>query len=653
MEEAAALQSGATLQDGKYRIVQILGQGGFGITYEAEQVALNRRVAIKEFFMKEYCERDGSTSHVTLGTSGSKDLVSKFRAKFVREAQMIAAFNHPHIIKIYDVFEENGTAYYVMEYLEGDSLSAKVQKEGPMSVEQAKAYIREVGQALSYIHQRNCLHFDVKPSNIMLDNDGRAVLIDFGVSKHYDKAGQQTSSTPVGISKGYAPLEQYQQTEISSFTPATDIYALGATLYYLLTGTVPPGASEINEDGLPSHPSIPEQLYKAIETAMQPRRKSRPQSVAAFLNLLDGVVDEDEATTLVGVAKPTPAPAAKPAAPQPVAKPKPVPPKPKPEASKPRPVAPKPKPVAKDPVDPSPKPSRKGLWIAIAAGVVGLALALLLIPRISSKSPKQVLPKDSIAVVAPITEPLQEAEPQAPAAAQEAPAATQKAPATEQQPPATEPQTGSARITSTPAGAHIWLDGKNTGKVTPGVLEGLKPGSHKLVLKLDGYDDKTVTLTVTAGARAQSNQTLVKKAAPSTQTTSTQQSSTSTSKSKVEELEAIKSKRTANTLVAYADLDEYPRFQGGDPNTFSIWLARNVVYPASARENGIQGKVQLSFIINADGSVSDVKVTNNVDLALRKEAIRAVESSPKWTPGKKDGRAVRVSYQTSVTFRLQ
>ena len=649
MEEAAALQSGATLQDGKYRIVQILGQGGFGITYEAEQVALNRRVAIKEFFMKEYCERDGSTSHVTLGTSGSKDLVSKFRAKFVREAQMIAAFNHPHIIKIYDVFEENGTAYYVMEFLEGGSLSTKVQQEGPMPVERAKAYIREVGQALSYIHQRNCLHFDVKPSNIMLDTDGRAVLIDFGVSKHYDKAGQQTSSTPVGISKGYAPLEQYQQTEISSFTPATDIYALGATLYYLLTGTVPPGASEINEDGLPSSPAIPEQIFKAIDTAMQPRRKSRPQSVADFFKLLDGVVDpaeEEEATTLVGVAKPAPAPAAKPAAPQPVSKPK-------PETPKPQPVASKPKPAPKEPVDPASKPSRKGLWIAIAAGVVGLALALVLIPRIGSKAPKQVPPKDSITVVAPITEPVQETETQAPAAAQETPAATQKAPATEQQPPATEPQTGSARITSTPAGAHIWLDGKNTGKVTPSTLEGLKTGSHKVVLKLDGYDDKSVTLTVTAGTRAQSNQTLVKKAAPSTQTTSTQQSSTSTSKSKVEELEAIKSKRTANTLVAYADLDEYPRFQGGDPNTFSIWLARNVVYPASARENGIQGKVQLSFIINADGSVSDVKVTNNVDLALRKEAIRAVESSPKWTPGKKDGRAVRVTYQTSVTFRLQ
>lgn len=649
MEEAAALQSGATLQDGKYRIVQILGQGGFGITYEAEQVALNRRVAIKEFFMKEYCERDGSTSHVTLGTSGSKDLVSKFRAKFVREAQMIAAFNHPHIIKIYDVFEENGTAYYVMEFLEGGSLSTKVQQEGPMPVEQAKAYIREVGQALSYIHQRNCLHFDVKPSNIMLDTDGRAVLIDFGVSKHYDKAGQQTSSTPVGISKGYAPLEQYQQTEISSFTPATDIYALGATLYYLLTGTVPPGASEINEDGLPSSPAIPEQIFKAIDTAMQPRRKSRPQSVADFFKLLDGVVDpaeEEEATTLVGVAKPAPAPAAKPAAPQPVSKPK-------PETLKPQPVASKPKPAPKEPVDPASKPSRKGLWIAIAAGVVGLALALVLIPRIGSKTPKQVPPKDSITVVAPITEPVQETETQAPAAAQETPAATQKAPATEQQPPATEPQTGSARITSTPAGAHIWLDGKNTGKVTPSTLEGLKTGSHKVVLKLDGYDDKSVTLTVTAGTRAQSNQTLVKKAAPSTQTTSTQQPSTSTSKSKVEELEAIKSKRTANTLVAYADLDEYPRFQGGDPNTFSIWLARNVVYPASAREKGIQGKVQLSFIINADGSVSDVKVTNNVDLALRKEAIRAVESSPKWTPGKKDGRAVRVTYQTSVTFRLQ
>ena len=127
------LKPGSKLQNGKYEIVRTLGQGGFGITYEAEQVALHRRVAIKEFFMKDYCDRDESTSHVTLGTSsGSKELVVKFRTKFVREAQMIASQDHPHIVKIYDVFEENGTAYYVMEFLEGGSLADLVKKEGPL-----------------------------------------------------------------------------------------------------------------------------------------------------------------------------------------------------------------------------------------------------------------------------------------------------------------------------------------------------------------------------------------------------------------------------------------------------------------------------------------------------------------------------------------
>ena len=114
------LKPGSKLQNGKYEIIRTLGQGGFGITYVAEQVALNREVAIKEFFMKEYCERDDSTSQVMLGTTaGNRDLVTKFREKFVREARMIARLDHPNVVKIYDVFEENGTAYYVMQFLAG------------------------------------------------------------------------------------------------------------------------------------------------------------------------------------------------------------------------------------------------------------------------------------------------------------------------------------------------------------------------------------------------------------------------------------------------------------------------------------------------------------------------------------------------------
>lgn len=141
------LKPGTKLQNGKYEIVKTQGQGGFGITYLAEQVVLHRKVAIKEFFMKEYCERDGSTSHVTLGaTAGSKELVARFREKFIREAQMIAGLEHPNIVKIHDVFEENGTAYYVMEYLEGDSLSERVKKKGPLLESEALKYIHEVGR---------------------------------------------------------------------------------------------------------------------------------------------------------------------------------------------------------------------------------------------------------------------------------------------------------------------------------------------------------------------------------------------------------------------------------------------------------------------------------------------------------------------------
>ena len=310
MDSKALNPGNSTLQDGKYIITGVLGQGGFGITYQAEQVSLGRKVAIKEFFMKEYCERDGSTSHVSVPSSGSRELVERFRQKFLREARMIASLNHPNIVKIHDVFEENGIAYYVMEHLPGGSLSDKVRDNGPLSEEQSLDYIRQVSSALDYLHRRKTLHFDVKPSNILFDEDGRVVLIDFGISKLYDTGGRQTSSTPVGLSKGFAPLEQYRQDDVSTFTPATDIYSLGATLYYLATGTTPPDASIVNEDGLERPSGISDRVWTAIERAMQPRRKDRPQSIGHFLSLLDGksgnagqtAVDPDDETTRMDAA---------------------------------------------------------------------------------------------------------------------------------------------------------------------------------------------------------------------------------------------------------------------------------------------------------------------------------------------------------------
>ena len=305
------LKSGTLLQNGKYRIIRYVGQGGFGITYEAEQVLLRRKVALKEFFMKDCCERDGQTSRVTVGTGSQRALVEKFRGKFIREAQMMAGMNHPHIVRVLDVFEENETAYYVMEILPGGSLKGMVDKDGPLSEPLAENYVRQVADALAYIHARKTVHLDVKPSNILLNEDGDAVLIDFGISKHYDDAGDQTSSTPVGLSKGYAPLEQSRDGDVSQFTPPTDIYALGATLYYLVTGKVPPEATVVNEDGLDRPAGLSDRIWNVIDRAMQPRRKDRPQTIAAFLDLLGGaspIDDDDEHTRIDRKLKPKPEP---------------------------------------------------------------------------------------------------------------------------------------------------------------------------------------------------------------------------------------------------------------------------------------------------------------------------------------------------------
>lgn len=281
------LVPGSSLQNGKYIIKQTLGQGGFGITYLAEQVVLRRKVAIKEFFMKDCCMRSEDSSSVVVPTQNNLAIVEKFRAKFIREAQMIASFDNPHIVRIFDIFEENDTAYYVMEHLGGKSLADKVKASGPVAEDIALSYIRQVADALKHVHSFNTVHLDVKPSNILINTKGDVVLIDFGISKHYDDSGEQTSTTPVGISKGYAPLEQYRDGDVSQFKPSTDIYSLGATLYFLVTGQVPPEASIVNEDGLDRVSAISDKVWNAINAAMQPRRKDRPQSIDAFLDLLD------------------------------------------------------------------------------------------------------------------------------------------------------------------------------------------------------------------------------------------------------------------------------------------------------------------------------------------------------------------------------
>ena len=287
------------LQGGKYRIVRYISSGGFGCTYEAEHVLLGKRVAIKEFFVKDFCNRDEHTCQVTVGTESKKGLVEKLRKKFIDEARALSGLHHPGIVSVSDVFEENGTAYYVMDYINGCSLSDLVRREGPLNESRALGYIRQVCAALSYVHAHGRLHLDIKPGNIMIDQEGNAILIDFGASKQYDECGGENTSTLMGRTPGYAPLEQLGN-DVVKFLPATDIYAVGATLYKLLTGVTPLSANRLaSGESLPPLPAqVSAATRKAVETAMCLNKMQRPQNVDEFVCLLDESQSVDDNTEI-------------------------------------------------------------------------------------------------------------------------------------------------------------------------------------------------------------------------------------------------------------------------------------------------------------------------------------------------------------------
>lgn len=298
------LKQGTLLQGGKYVIKRVLGQGGFGITYLAEQVSLGREVAIKEFFMKDNCVRNVETGGVTVPTTGSAVQVEQYRKKFLKEARTLASLDHPHIVSVIDVWEENGTVYYSMPYMSGGSLRDYVATHGRMPETQALRYVGQIASALKYMHEKKQLcHYDIKPANILIDNYDNAILIDFGISKNYDSNGNETSSTPVGMSEGFAPLEQYQQM-VNEFSPASDVYALGATLFYLLMGKVPPSAiSLVQGEELQFDEAVSSTVKEVVLSAVVPAVKKRLQSADRFINLKssghgDKTIEIDETTSI-------------------------------------------------------------------------------------------------------------------------------------------------------------------------------------------------------------------------------------------------------------------------------------------------------------------------------------------------------------------
>jgi len=295
------LKKGFRLNNGKYEILEVLGQGGFGITYNAEgktslqgelgSIEVTAHVAIKEFFFKDYCERDSNSMRVTISSTTGKELFQRFKEKLVKEAIILSKLNHPNIIRVIEIFEENNTAYMVMEFVEGNSLLDKLNEQGTIPVCQSIDYTSQIGVALSYVHTQNILHLDVKPSNILIrKKDDRALLIDFGVSKRYSPEHKETSMTPVGRSKGYAPPEQYIDKGTALFAPSLDVYSLGATLYHCITGVIPPEPYEILEYGL----ALPSELNtilsgnfeQAILKAMALKKADRFQTVEEFIHAI-------------------------------------------------------------------------------------------------------------------------------------------------------------------------------------------------------------------------------------------------------------------------------------------------------------------------------------------------------------------------------
>lgn len=286
--DMVSLFTGATLQSGKYEIIKVLGQGGFGITYLAKHKLLGSMFAIKEFFPEGYCSRDSVSGLVTVATQSNVDLVDRLRQRFLSEARNIHALNHPGVIRIHDIFEENDTAYYVMDFVEGETLEDIVARDGALPEKRAVNYARRIASALEYIHGKHMTHFDIKPANVMVrKSDNEPVLIDFGLSKQYTEQGKAKSRLLMGISQGYSPLEQYEQTGIDTFSPATDIYSLGATLYFLITGREPPECFKLLNTVIEVPVTITPKTSEAIKWAMAPQRKDRCPSASDFIEALD------------------------------------------------------------------------------------------------------------------------------------------------------------------------------------------------------------------------------------------------------------------------------------------------------------------------------------------------------------------------------
>ena len=287
--ESFALKPG-TILDGKYLVGEMLGQGGFGITYIGFDLLLEQKVAIKEYYPMStgMVSRENSTTVVWSSAVMQKSGMEKGFDSFLKEARKMAKLGGiPGVVGVKSVFIQNETAYIVMDFIEGETLLKKLQREGPMDYGTCISLMTPIMQALAEVHKHGIIHRDISPDNIMVQSDGRLILLDLGAAKDLDIQGKDgnVQSSQMVAKHGFSPVEQYGQA--GKIGPWTDVYAMAATIYYCCTGVLPPSATDrMIEDTLTCRPRLTKEQFDVLAFCMNVLPQKRPQNMDALLQIV-------------------------------------------------------------------------------------------------------------------------------------------------------------------------------------------------------------------------------------------------------------------------------------------------------------------------------------------------------------------------------
>lgn len=288
--EAFALRPG-TILEGKYLVGEMLGQGGFGITYIGFDLLLEQKVAIKEYFPMStgMVSRENCSTVLWSSTMMQKSGVEKGFDSFLKEARKMAKLGDiPGVVGVKSVFIQNETAYIVMDYVEGETLLKRLQREGPMEFHTCVALLKPIMQALALVHELGIIHRDISPDNIMMRKDGKLVLLDLGAAKDLELQREDgtVQSSQLVAKHGFSPFEQYGKT--GQIGPRTDVYAMAATIYYCCTGKLPPSAVDrVEEDTLTCQPRLTQEQFNILSLCMAVKQRNRPRDMQALMENLE------------------------------------------------------------------------------------------------------------------------------------------------------------------------------------------------------------------------------------------------------------------------------------------------------------------------------------------------------------------------------